>query len=89
LLFLEVFLKEWKVLEDGLSVDEFLHHHTDRGQHGQTSIGKFLGLHVGKVLRVGWLEAKWVKSKVACVSIIMIVVVMVVEMVIVVCKQTS
>jgi hypothetical protein len=53
-----------EMFKDSLAVSELLCHETSGGQHGETSVLKFLGLHDLEFLRVSRLQAKGIKAKV-------------------------
>mmetsp|Transcript_9270 Transcript_9270/g.18671 ORF Transcript_9270/g.18671 Transcript_9270/m.18671 type:complete len:236 (-) Transcript_9270:141-848(-) len=54
-----------EVFEDTLAVDQFLRQETGGGQHGQTSVLEFLGLHQFEFGRVGGLESEGIKTEVS------------------------
>mmetsp|Transcript_1574 Transcript_1574/g.3662 ORF Transcript_1574/g.3662 Transcript_1574/m.3662 type:complete len:295 (+) Transcript_1574:257-1141(+) len=61
---------ERKVLKNGLSVNKLLDAHTGSGEHGKTSVGQFLGLHVGELLRIGGLQSKRIESDITGVVVL-------------------
>lgn len=52
------------MFKDSLAVSKFLRHETGSGEHAQTAVLKFLGLHESKFLRILRLQAKGVESEV-------------------------
>lgn len=54
-----------EILKDSLSVDQFLCHASGGGDHRQSAVLEFLGLHLLEGLGVGGLEAERVKTNVA------------------------
>ena len=54
-----------EVFEDSLSVDEFLGHESGSGNHGNTSVLEFLGLHKSEFLLVFGLEVERVETDVS------------------------